>query len=412
MMDKIYVYEEHSEVFSYWVNEVPRNSTLVYFDQHLDLKFIENSKMKRISQFIKEGLCIDELKKDIPCREDGRYSYGIDDFLYAAIQEGLFRKIIWVYPRMLGEKGFSDLLWGLLSLVPNHGKEFISSFRNGKNSASVQLNNIELHVTTIEYLREFIINEQVIVDIDLDYFYDPKTNDLSNDIDETLNVLNDLGLFNQVKTMTYSIKSGFLPESFRWMGEYIAGQMGRKIVYSKEDKFSPKVTMEKISSNKKLSLAEIDELNFELRPLGAIGWKLKSILYTQSGEIELAKNCYQIATKTGDDSYWAAYVLGIHFFKDSNYEEALNWFSKTGNIVDTIEAHGLILRLICCLRLELYQKGYDLSKECIELLPMRIEGYILGEVFASKLGMKLLDFDGKIHYVPSQSVISRADTKP
>lgn len=108
----------------------------------------------------------------------------------------------------------------------------------------------------------------------------------------------------------------------------------------------------------------------------------------------------------------SAYVLGIHFFKDSNYEEALNWFSKTGNIVDTIEAHGLILSLICCLRLELYQKGYYLSKECIELLPMRIEGYILGEVFASKLGMKLLDFDGKIHYDPSQLIISRADTKP
>lgn len=170
--------------------------------------------------------------------------------------------------------------------------------------------------------------------------------------------------------------------------------------------------MEKISSNKKLSLAEIDDLTFELKPLGAIGWKLKSILYTQSGEIERAMNCYQKAIKTGDDSYWAAYVLGIHFFKDSHYEEALNWFSKTGNIVDSIEAHGLILRLICCLRLELYQKGYDLSKECIELLPMRIEGYKLGEVFASKLGMELPDFDGKIHNDPSQLIISRADTKP
>ncbi|WP_243526745.1 UPF0489 family protein [Bacillus pseudomycoides] len=173
-MNTITTFEEHGEVLPFWQGTIKDPATLLYFDRHLDLKLISKSKIRKIHQRVEKNQSISILNRDIPCREDEKYAYGLDDFLYAAIDLNLFKKIIWVSPVVKHKSNVNDLgqvFWTLLSLIPHHGTEIIDSFKKYPFGIETKIKNTTLMITTINNLKYMQLYKEsnIITDIDLDF---------------------------------------------------------------------------------------------------------------------------------------------------------------------------------------------------------------------------------------------------
>ncbi|WJE55805.1 hypothetical protein QRE66_30220 (plasmid) [Bacillus cereus] len=398
-MNTITTFEEHGEVLPFWQGTIKEPATLLYFDRHLDLKLISKTKIQKIHQRVEKNQSLSILNRDIPCREDEKYAYGLDDFLYAAIDLNLFKKIIWVSPVVKRKSNVNDLgqvFWTLLSLIPHHGTEIIDSFKKYSFGIETKIKNTTLMITTIDSLKYMQLYKEsnLITDIDLDFFYNPENKNLYYKIDQVLQILKENKITDSIKTMTYSIKSGFLPEPYRRLSSILSHKLDMKLISNPARNHSvPIETMAALSNRKPINQKYLNYLQEkELNILNGIGWKLRSLLLVQMGQLVEAEKCYYQAREQGDKAFWAAYNIGMSYMKQKDYEHALKWFQQTKDVVDTIQAHSLILQILCHLHLENFEYGLSLAHNTLELLPMRTEIYELIEIFCKKMNMKEKDY--------------------
>ncbi|MFC4075896.1 tetratricopeptide repeat protein [Salinithrix halophila] len=387
------IFEEHGEVLAHWFSQKVKEQTLIYFDRHLDLKKISEEGLKQLEENAHDPERLAQLNRDLPFRDDDRFVYGLDSFLYAAAHLSMFYRVIWVYPepKPVELTALARMMWSLLSLIPGHGQEVIQSFTLGAHSVRTVIAGMTLEVTTLRRLPFLDLPDFPCLDLDLDYFYQ-EGDRLTHRVEEVVDTLSSRGWREIDPTLTYSIASGFLPSSYRWLGNAVAEEMGCSLKSRSHRTENPpaKNSLHQLFSHGKIDQILLDKLfQEELRVLGGPGWSLRSLLAVQANDLQEAQRCYQKARENKDQASWPAYTLGLTYLKQGDYQTAADWFERSeGKRVDTIQVHSLCLRSLCESRLGHYEKSLFLAKQCISLVPMRREPYTVGLFSATQLGAK------------------------
>src|SRR5215213_1527328 len=96
-MGRATLFEEHASVLPHWVANGLRDATLVCLDAHLDFHYIAPDRIARL-QACSTPAEIRRLESPHPLSPCRDYCYGIEDFLYAAAQLGIVRRLVWVAP--------------------------------------------------------------------------------------------------------------------------------------------------------------------------------------------------------------------------------------------------------------------------------------------------------------------------
>lgn len=380
-------FEEHGEVLAHWYRSGWREETVVVLDRHLDLKRIHPRQLSRVREAARSG-SLDALNRDLPFRDDERFPYGLDNFLYAAADVGLIRRVVWVLPeeRPLDARQLGAALWNALSLLPGHGHQVAATFRAGAASARATVGPLVIEATTLRRLRGLdLVGARL--DVDLDYFYNGGERPVHS-LTDVVTAVSALGLLDEPPTMTYSIYSGFMPDSFRPLGEALSRAMGFAFVPSSPRGRHAERSMEVIAGGSPLSDDALDALTREeLLPLGGPGMALRALLCARAGRLADAEESHAQAQALGDRATWPAYELGLKFLARQQHGAAAAWLARAeGELVDTIQAHGLALRALAECKRQNFEECLALTARCLEELPLRREPYQLAEIAASRLG--------------------------
>ncbi|NNU43160.1 hypothetical protein [Ramlibacter montanisoli] len=86
-MARATLFEEHASVLPHWVAQGLRDATIVCLDAHLDLQFIAPERIARLRACASAGE-LAQLESAHPLSPLRDACYGIEDFLYAAVQLG------------------------------------------------------------------------------------------------------------------------------------------------------------------------------------------------------------------------------------------------------------------------------------------------------------------------------------
>jgi tetratricopeptide (TPR) repeat protein len=402
----LYTFEEHGEVLAFWHEMGYQNETILVFDRHLDLKKIELDQLQRIRQ-AKSSKELSLLNRDIPFRDDDTFAYGLDNFLYAAAQIGLLKRLVWVIPEptYYSVEQLGKILWEMLSLIPDHGEEVLQTFRYHHASVSAIVSGLLIEITTLRRLSSLHFLQSCRVDIDLDFFYG-EDGKLAHTVSEVCKQLQQCCLTDRLQTMTYSIYSGFLPESYRWLGQEIANLCGYQIqsLTTRRQKYAVE-SMEIISRQKEIQMEQYQALwEKELSELNGVGWTVRGLLALQMYQLFEAYHCYEQAHLHGDRATWLGYSIGLYLLRQQQYEEAATWFQRAeGSLVDTLQAHSLQLRLLCEYRSGQFEAALATADRCLSQLPLRLDAYKIGIVTARMLSCEdqALEWEDKRQIVQS-----------
>src|SRR5690606_34828389 len=138
---------------------------------HLDLKRIAPDQLARVRAVAGVG-ALEELHRDLPFRDDDRFAYGLDSFLYAAADLGLVERVVWGLPepRPLTAAPLAEVLRAAQSLLPGHGHEVLASFAADDSSARARVGGLRVEATTLRRLSRLDLRGARL-DIDLDFFH-------------------------------------------------------------------------------------------------------------------------------------------------------------------------------------------------------------------------------------------------
>lgn len=390
---KIPTFEEHGEVLSHWISSGWKNEITIIFDRHFDFKRLTRKNSERILNVVKSGQDISALNRDISFRNDARFAYGLDDFLFPAMELKLIERLIWVYPspRPLSDKELFDLLWKQFERIPGFGASILENIACSKSGISVQLETLKIELTTLDRLPLMAFSNAARIDVDLDFFF-MNSFGLTHHPNDVAKVLRNMKLDLNSVAFTYSVSSGFLPADFRWVGSSLAKEIGGELQKTGTRPQKSAAIMDALNSKKLLNLEEINQVVHEANLDMGAQYSAKSILSVNSLGPKEAAVFYDLANKNGDKAIWPAYAIGLHYFEKKKYSEALFWFARvidTLELSDSLELHSLFLYSICAFRLGHYQLALEACLKHIQLVPIREEIYPIAIASAEKLSNNL-----------------------
>lgn len=167
-MARATLFEEHASVLPHWVAQGLRDATVVCLDAHLDLQFIAPERIARMRACASAGE-IAQLESPHPLSPLRDACYGIEDFLYAAVQLGVLRRLVWVAPPHVLAR--MDLALQALRQMEGVTPREIDSFRRTTGGwFEGRLMGLELVVLEWQQLAKLPLDGTIAVDIDADYF--------------------------------------------------------------------------------------------------------------------------------------------------------------------------------------------------------------------------------------------------
>lgn len=389
------VHEEHGEVVATWQALGLKRATVVCFDRHLDLKALAPRGIAQLDRAAADGGDLTRLNRPIPFQEDRRYAYGLDNFVLAAVRLGLLQRFVWVHPEPvpLADDRLAAMLWDRLSLVAGHGREILRTFRICPEAVTAEVDGATIQITTPNRLAGLDLPRDVHLDFDFDFFATEQGR-LLHEPDHIVDLLNRLKLTDRDPTLTWSITSGFLPESFEWVGTRFADRLGRALGPRLRPSLAP-CAMQLLSA---APASQPDELrrviSEELEPIGGAGLSLAAVLalHTDPGNRDSAIGYWHRAQENGDGASWPAYSIGLSFMEEGDYRNAEPWFARgAGDQVDTIQLHGTCMRAICLARMARWEEALGLALNLTRRVPMRREPWTIARSAAKALDRPRLE---------------------
>ncbi len=386
---EVAAFAEHGEVLAHWARLGYRGETVLCFDRHLDLKVLPPPQLARIEAAAGSPEALAALDRDLPFRDDDRFAYGLDSFLYAAAHLGLCRRLIWVAPEPepLPDAALGRLLWEHVSLLPGHGAEVERTFAAGEASWRADVAGMTVEVTTLRRLAALGPRAGWRVDVDLDYFCDDEGRPVHAPR-EAAAALSELGLGGALDGLTRSISSGFLPRELASLAEDLAGALGLAAAPGGTDEGAAPRSMAALAGFLPLDGALLRDLAAaELAPLGGPGHALHALLAIRLGDHELGAACFDRARAEGDRASWAAHALGLARMGERAYPEARAWLGRmAGPLTDPLRLRGRIAEALCAHRAGAFEDALALARSCAEQVPLRREAWQIAAAAARALG--------------------------
>jgi hypothetical protein len=219
-MGRATLFEEHASVLPHWVANGLRDATLVCLDAHLDFHYIAPDRIARL-QACSTPAEIRRLESPHPLSPCRDYCYGIEDFLYAAAQLGIVRRLVWVAPPHV----LVDLGATLRALRQMEGvtPEQLASMRRVPGGwIEGKLLGLEIAVVEWQQLAALPLEGTIAVDIDADYFVRVPQDRIWARPRVIITALQErLGRTLEL-TISRSVGSGFLPLRHRFVAHHLA----------------------------------------------------------------------------------------------------------------------------------------------------------------------------------------------
>jgi hypothetical protein len=230
--NNLYLFEEHSSTLPVWWQRDKDKThgnpqTVVYLDAHLDLQQISPEALKRLQT------CetIDEFKKlEAPSHLNpaSRFSFGIENFLYAAHNLGLVDRLIWVAPPHI-PRDYSRSLLDYMQQMDGISFAELSGFKRTYGHAlRGKLLGLDITICDYQALESLQIEERYCLDVDIDYFVDVPADQLWVDPGVVIHrIVEQLGE-PEIATVSRAVTSGFTPLSFRFVGDYVISVLSKR----------------------------------------------------------------------------------------------------------------------------------------------------------------------------------------
>ena len=217
------VFEEHSSVLANWVERSLHRQTLICFDTHLDLQPISADRLAKLdaAQSAEE---ISRLAKPHHLYPDDGYSYGIEDFIFAAKHLEIIDHLIWVTPPHVDISDAATAINQLRQLDGVTVDDIMSLRRVASGQRSWITGNVlglQLTIGKIADLPLMQLPPRCLIDIDIDYFVDVPAERLTSTPADLCAALNQTSVAIDCVTISRSVRSGFTPLRFRFLAEHL-----------------------------------------------------------------------------------------------------------------------------------------------------------------------------------------------
>jgi hypothetical protein len=167
-MGRATLFEEHASVLPHWVGSGLRDATVVCLDAQLDLRYIAPDRIARL-QACSTPAEVRKLESPHPLSPCRDFCHGNEDFLHAAAQLGIVRRLVWVAPPHV----LLDLDATLRALRQMEGvtAEQLHSMRRVPGGwIEGRLLGLEIAVVEWQQLAALPLDGPIAVDIDTGYF--------------------------------------------------------------------------------------------------------------------------------------------------------------------------------------------------------------------------------------------------
>jgi hypothetical protein len=166
---KVLVSEEHSSSLAHWWHERKYPRTVVYLDAHLDLQFINADRLRRLED-CSTAEEIEALGKPHHLYPDRGYSYGLENFLFAAARLGLIDRLVWVAPPHV-RTGYSRETFDQWCQMDGVQLAELGSFKRAAGGwIEGRLLGLDVTICDYRHLAGIPLPSESLIDIDIDYF--------------------------------------------------------------------------------------------------------------------------------------------------------------------------------------------------------------------------------------------------
>ncbi len=214
------IYEEHCTVLADWWERRLRGQTLLYFDAHLDLQFINEKRLEklRLAQGPEQFRSFEKPSHLLP---DSDYVYGLENFLYPASQLGIIEHLIWVAPPHV-DIGQSEQVYHHLQQMDGVTFADISRIcRTAEGCYEAKLLGLRITLCRLQDLARLELPKDLLLDIDTDFFVSLPEDRAWLDPAALFNEVAQAGLNPTLVTIARSVSSGFMPLRYRYFADYL-----------------------------------------------------------------------------------------------------------------------------------------------------------------------------------------------
>lgn len=217
----IFLMENHNEALGFWRKRNLKDKTLVHIDSHFDFAWIADKDPAEILSLDS----LDGFKKNIGKNHlwnlSGRPNeelVHIGNYIEPAIKEGIINEFYWVVPDYFcsGKMQLGRLKKEIRNTLIKSLKDTIE-IKIENNSLLGRIGDIALIVCPLAGLPR--LEEDILLDIDVDYFIRGNTLWLSPD--KFVEIVKPK-LRSCVITIAYSVEGGFTPIEYKFIGDYLA----------------------------------------------------------------------------------------------------------------------------------------------------------------------------------------------
>lgn len=385
-MTELPTHEEHGEVVGTWLELGYRAETVVCFDRHLDLKPLSAAATDAITGADRASL--PGLNRPLPLR-DVPGAYGLDDFFATGAVLGTVSRLLWVVPATSPnpERWASRCVDAVALLPGDAGSLDRTAFVDG--ALRTRLCGLDVEVHTVGTLAETGVPADARIDIDLDWLADRGT-DQEHTVDELTRTLAYLGCLDRVDSLTYSIRSGFLPPHLRSAAEEFARQSGRRLRPTERPDALPlpEKTFNALRGRHAPDSTVLGGLvEDELASLGSAGAVLGGLVAARFGDLDQAEQSWRDVNAEGMPGTWLAYDLGMRHYSRGDHDRALPWFERAmRDLIDPLEAHAGVLAALCLARLGRHHEAVSLCGVLAARYPLHRGVLVIGEGAAAAVG--------------------------
>ena len=396
-MTAVRLHEEHGEVVATWVERGYRGEHVVCLDRHLDLKPLSD---KAVSDCVgAPGSDPSALNRILPLRE-APGAFGLDDFWSAGPISGRVDRLTWIVPGQVSGLLGRRRLMSAVSYI-RAAPDVVDRTVFDADRLRTELCGLTVDIRSLDGLLAAPPADDFRIDVDLDWFAVPGQ---PNEFDPRLlaEELTSRGWLDRLDSLTYSVRSGFLDESQRWIADDLLHAVGRTGQRNDRSTLSATPVRSLAALRRGAHLAPAimqDIVDSELYALDAVGSALEGLLNlycstdTASGTtgaataVSVAERCWDRAAALGVQSTWLAYGLGQHWYRQGCHERARLWLDRArGKLDDPLEGHAQVLAALCSARVGDLADAADRAAELAAVFPLNVRVCSLAVVSARRIG--------------------------
>jgi hypothetical protein len=214
------IYEEHCSVLAEWWARGMLGRTLVYLDAHLDLQYVNETRLKKLRQ-AETPTQFRGLEKPHHLLPDGDYVYGLENFLYPASRLGIIDHLIWIAPPHI-HIGQTVQVYQYLQQMDGVTIDDIRRIRR-LPSGCFEANLLGLKITfcRLEDIGRLNLTDGFLLDIDTDYFVALPEDRAWLDPAAVFTAFERLHAQPGMISIARSVSSGFMPLRYRYFADYL-----------------------------------------------------------------------------------------------------------------------------------------------------------------------------------------------